>query len=69
MNVKRCAPLLAAVSAILLLTGCGGVTASQSVSPLMFFLPGIGRTTPPPKPPTEKVVPPNQPTELASLRN
>src|SRR5689334_16166235 len=26
-----------------LLTGCGGLTASPSVSPLMFLLPGLGQ--------------------------
>lgn len=29
--------------ALVLLTGCGGFTASPSVSPLMFLVPGLGR--------------------------
>ena len=28
--------------------GCGGINASQSVSPASFFLPGIMKTAPPP---------------------
>jgi hypothetical protein len=30
----------------LLLTGCGGVSASQTISPLDFLLPGIIRANP-----------------------
>jgi hypothetical protein len=29
----------------LLLTGCGGFVASPSLSPAMFFLPGLGQNT------------------------
>jgi hypothetical protein len=31
---------------LVLLTGCGGFAASPSVSPGMFFLPGLGQNTP-----------------------
>jgi len=31
---------------LLLGAGCGGINAGSSVSPLMFFLPGIGKTEP-----------------------
>jgi len=30
-----------------LLTGCGGLSASPSVSPAMFLIPGMGRVAPP----------------------
>jgi len=38
-----------AIPAVLALvgTGCGGINASQSVSPASFFLPGILRADPP----------------------
>jgi len=32
-------------------SGCGGLTASKSVSPLDFILPGLMYHTPPPAPP------------------
>lgn len=38
--------MLAAVA-----TGCGGINASKSVSPLDFILPGLIRTGPQPVPP------------------
>jgi len=38
--------LLAAVA--LLGAGCGGINASQSVSPASFFLPGLLKASPPP---------------------
>jgi len=31
----------------LLLAGCGGIAASQSVSPASFFLPGLMQALPP----------------------
>jgi len=43
-----CPALLAAGS--LLLTGCGGINASRSVSPLDFLLPGIIKADPAPAP-------------------
>src|SRR5437588_9874530 len=37
----------AMVSILLLVgTGCSGINTTQSISPLMFFLPGIGQTKP-----------------------
>jgi len=39
---------LALVAALpLLVAGCGGVSASQTVSPASFFLPGIMKAAPP----------------------
>ena len=39
-----------AIPAVLALVGagCGGINASQSVSPASFFLPGLLQVTPPP---------------------
>jgi hypothetical protein len=42
--MMRCLALAAAVLG--LGTGCGGIAATQSVSPLMFFLPGMVETRP-----------------------
>jgi hypothetical protein len=33
---------------VLFTTGCGGVNATGSVSPLMFLVPGLGQTGPGP---------------------
>jgi hypothetical protein len=33
---------------LLFLTGCGGLTASKSISPASFFLPGILKADPQP---------------------
>ncbi len=35
---------------LLLVTGCGGFTASKSFSPASFLLPGVQNTPPPPDP-------------------
>jgi hypothetical protein len=43
-----CLALLAAFS--LLLAGCGGISASRTISPLDFFLPGIIKADPAPAP-------------------
>jgi len=32
---------------MLLLTGCGGISASPSISPASFFLPGLMKAAPP----------------------
>jgi hypothetical protein len=41
------ASILVSCSALLLLgTGCGGLYASPSLNPLMFFLPGMVQTKP-----------------------
>jgi hypothetical protein len=36
---------------LLLLSGCAGVNASHSVSPLDFFMPGLLQANPPPSSP------------------
>ena len=36
------------VTAAIITTGCGGVNATGSVSPLMFIMPGLGQTGPAP---------------------
>jgi hypothetical protein len=35
---------------MLVVTGCGGFTASPSISPATFFLPGLGQNTAAPSP-------------------
>ena len=35
---------------VLLVSGCGGFTASKSISPASFLLPGVQNTPPPPDP-------------------
>jgi hypothetical protein len=44
-----------AFAAVLVLcgTGCGGISASKSVSPLDFLLPGLMKADPPAQPSTE----------------
>ena len=42
LNWKTVLLTLAATSASLAGTGCSGINASQSVSPIDFFLPGAG---------------------------
>lgn len=50
---------------LLLAAGCGGVSASRSVSPLDFLLPGLLQATPPPAQP-DPVLPAAEPsTEIA----
>jgi hypothetical protein len=59
-----CLALLPAGS--LMLAGCGGIAASQAVSPLDFLLPGIIKNE---APQTNAPVAVNQtPAELASVR-
>jgi hypothetical protein len=42
---------LAALLAILLIcAGCGGIAATQTISPLMFLIPGLGVNKRPPVP-------------------
>lgn len=38
--------LCVALALVLVGIGCGGINASQSVSPATFFLPGLGQTSP-----------------------
>jgi hypothetical protein len=45
LNCKY-ARLAMAAGAILLLAGCGGLSASHSVSPASFFLPGLLKAEP-----------------------
>ena len=49
----------------LAVVGCGGVSASRSVSPASFFIPGFMKAEPPP-PPARVTVPDRPATELAS---
>jgi hypothetical protein len=42
--------LLLAAALGLVCAGCGGLSASKSFSPLMFFLPGLGQAKPAPSP-------------------
>jgi len=45
--------LLATLVAVALLaSGCGGIAASPSISPLMFLIPGLGQAQPRPVPGT-----------------
>ena len=46
--------ILAAVL-VTMVTGCGGISASKSVSPLDFFLPGLMKADPPSRPSPEPV--------------
>jgi len=38
---------------LLLAAGCGGISASKSVSPLDFFMPGLLKADPPPTHPDQ----------------
>jgi hypothetical protein len=42
-RVVRC---VLALLLLLLVAGCGGISASHSVSPATFLLPGLGQLTP-----------------------
>jgi hypothetical protein len=47
---------------LVVLTGCGGINASHSVSPASFFLPGILKAEP--KDPSQDItVPPGEPVQ------
>ncbi|RME91740.1 MAG: hypothetical protein D6766_11340 [Verrucomicrobia bacterium] len=51
--------LLAMLAAgVLLVTGCGGFTASPSISPATFLLPGLGQANPAEAAPTPAPEPP-----------
>jgi hypothetical protein len=50
----------------LLLGGCGGLAASQTISPLDFLLPGILKADPPQT--NAPVVVAQEPVEIASVR-
>ena len=69
-TVNRYAVLLARVAALIavigMVSGCGGVSGSHSVSPGSFFLPGLIRTEPPPgkEPERAKELPGDQPIPL-----
>ena len=47
--------------------GCGGINASQSVSPASFFLPGLLKANPP-STNSLPVMPVENSTEIASVR-
>ena len=52
---------------LLLVTGCGGFSASKSISPASFLLPGLLKADPPPAQP-ERALPQDEPgTEVARL--
>jgi hypothetical protein len=58
------------VGALLLVaSGCAGLNTTQSVSPLMFLVPGLGKATPaaPPAPGEPQPTPPLGP-QLALVR-
>jgi hypothetical protein len=64
-KVLRLAALIPAL--VLVGAGCGGIAASQSVSPATFLLPGLLKADPPPAQP-DLVLPGNKPPkELAQL--
>jgi hypothetical protein len=46
--------------------GCGGISASQSVSPASFFLPGLLKADPPRT--NAPVLLPENPVQLATVR-
>jgi hypothetical protein len=56
---------MAALVALGLTAGCGGMAASHSVSPASFFLPGLIRSTPS-KPPLDAPVATNAAPVLAA---
>jgi hypothetical protein len=53
---------------VLLATGCGGFTASKSVSPASFLLPGIMQNSPPPPDPFESLTNSAPAVSLAQAR-
>jgi len=55
------------VALALLSGGCGGISGSQSVSPLDFLLPGIIKNNPSPAPNAPEAFPKNS-NALASAR-
>jgi hypothetical protein len=60
---------LAAFPALLLLAGgCGGINASQSVSPASFFLPGLLKADPPSAPSTPAGLQPEPVQQVAQVR-
>jgi hypothetical protein len=58
---------LATLAAALFCGGCGGIHASRSVSPLDFFMPGIGSFLYAPTPAAP--VPPAKPGDLFAQAN
>jgi hypothetical protein len=56
------------LAALFIGAGCGGISASRSVSPLDFLLPGILKVEPK-QTPTDPTVPqPNQPQQVALVQ-
>jgi len=51
--------------ALLLVAGCGGVSASHSVSPLDFFMPGLLKADPPALP-SDRELPVQPPATLVA---
>lgn len=48
---KKLLVAMLSLAAACLLTGCGGVQTSHSVSPATFFMPGLLKANPPKPPP------------------
>jgi hypothetical protein len=46
-----------------LATGCGGIQASKTITPLDFILPGLLQTEPPPAPTSDPSVPEAEPVQ------
>jgi hypothetical protein len=61
--------VLAPVAMLILCAGCGGISASRSVSPASFFLPGLLKAEPKLPTPDDSVPPPAPVKLLASLNN
>lgn len=62
MRIQRLSALTVALAGLILLgTGCGGISASRSVSPASFLLPGIMQYDPRPvEPGPDDVVQPER---------
>jgi hypothetical protein len=60
---------LAAFPVLLILgSGCGGISASQSISPATFFMPGLMQATPPTVDPLAPALMPDQPIRVANAQ-
>ena len=61
MLKRKLVQLAACATLAVFATGCGGINASKSVSPLDFILPGLLKTAPQP------ATPPGNPTNSVQL--
>jgi hypothetical protein len=65
---RKSLQLVACASLLLLAAGCGGFSASRTVSPATFLLPGLLKADPPPAP-ADPVLPERTPAQqIASVR-